>query len=100
MFGVFGWSSPIYDKVSTKRSVYYGAISTMNGASARSNLDQTAELLKWYNAGQRGIQFLYFEDALTLKSDLYKEIDIFTKKEKVSRKFGYKLNAQVKSYVY
>ena len=96
MFGVFGWSSPIYDKVSTKRSVYYGANSTMTGSSARFNFDQTAELLKWYNAGQRGIQFLYFEDALLLKSVLYKENDIFRKKEKVSRKFGYKLNAQVK----
>ena len=52
MFGVFGWSSPIYDKVSTKRSVYYGAMSTMKCASAALfNLDQTAELLKWYNAG-------------------------------------------------
>ena len=52
MFGVFGWSSPIYDKVSTKRSVYYGAMSTMKCASASLfNLDQTAELLKWYNAG-------------------------------------------------
>jgi hypothetical protein len=28
---------------------------------------------------------------------LYKENDIFTKKEKVSRKFGYKLKVQVKS---
>ena len=99
MFGVFGWSSPIYDKVSTKRSVYYGAMSTMKCASASLfNLDQTAELLKWYNAGQRGIQFLYFEDALP-KECLYKENDIFTKKEKVSRKFGYKLKVQVKSYV-
>ena len=70
----------------------------MNGASARSNFDQTAELLKWYNAGQRGIQFLYFEDALLLKSVLYKENYIFTKKENVSRKFGYKLNAQVNCY--
>jgi len=53
MFGVFGWTSPIYDKVSTKRSVYYyGAMSTMKSASASLfNSDQTAVLLKWYNAG-------------------------------------------------
>ena len=46
MFGVFGWSSPIYDKVSTKRSVYYGAMSTMKSASAALfNFDQTTKLV-------------------------------------------------------